>query len=88
MQIKSMCPVSAQQLYCWDGCAKNSTHLSCLESSLKTRSTYGDSLTFCSIACVDIGPLILAYDGEKAAGKLNKMQLKCYLWSKEIQAEN
>jgi hypothetical protein len=38
---------------------------------------------FCSVACVDAGPLILSSDLSKFAGKLTKTQLKAYLRSKE-----
>jgi hypothetical protein len=68
-----------------DGCGKHGIHLNCFESVLKARSSYGDTFVFCCIACVDTGPLILAPDVSKAAGKLNKAQLKAYLRSKELR---
>jgi hypothetical protein len=70
-------------LYRCDGCAKQFIHVSCFEAILKTRSSYGDSFVFCSVACVDSGPLILSSDLAKVAGKLNKAHLKAFLRSKE-----
>jgi hypothetical protein len=69
-------------LYRCDGCAKNGIHVLCF-TGLKQRSTYGDLFVFCSVACVDTGPIILSADLNKIAGKLNKAQLKSYLRSKD-----
>jgi hypothetical protein len=44
---------------------------------------YGDTFVFCSVACIDAGPLVLSSDLLKAAGKVRKGQLKLFLRSKE-----
>jgi hypothetical protein len=67
-----------------DGCTKRLIHHSCFESCLKQRSSYNDDFIFCSVPCVDAGPLILLPE-LKNAGKLNKLQLKVYLRSKELR---
>jgi hypothetical protein len=73
---------SSTPLYRCDGCAKQGIHVACF-AFLKPRSSYGDLFVFCCVACVDEGPIILSSDVQKAAGKLNKAQLKSYLRSKE-----
>jgi hypothetical protein len=57
-----------------DDCAKHGIHVLCF-TGLKQRSTYGELFVFCSVSCVDTGPLILSPDLRKFAGKLNKAQL-------------
>jgi hypothetical protein len=77
-QNKSCIEQPSTPLLRCDGCAKQLIHHTFFKSCLKQRSSYNDNFIFCSVPCVDAGPLILS----------SESQLKAYLCSKELRVVN
>jgi hypothetical protein len=73
---KSCIESPSTPLYRCDGCAKQLIHINCFAQHLKQRSYW--NFVFCSVACVDAGPLILLSELKRTC------RLKEYLRSKEL----